>query len=157
MYGCHLIFILSSEQSEYVAAEKIENLLTQSLMIAQSFVYGDSYKSYLVAIIVPEEEVVMKWSKDLADPAISGLPFQTLCKSSALQDKIMNEVRDISNQNQLYGFEIPKAIYLESQPFSVDNNLLTPTFKLKRQQLREQYATQIDYMYTALPVSNSKL
>lgn len=145
------------QHSEYVAVEKIENLLTQSLMIAQCFVYGDSYKSYLVAIVVPDEEVVMKWSKDLANPSISGISFQALCKSKTLQDKIMNEITEISNKNQLYGFEIPKAIYLDSQLFSVENNLLTPTFKLKRQQLQDYYASAIDSMYANSSAINSKL
>ena len=45
------IFKLS--QGEYVAAEKIENVLLQSLLIGQCFVYGDSLQSCLVAIIVP--------------------------------------------------------------------------------------------------------
>jgi len=44
-------------QGEYIAAEKIENIISQSRFIAQAFVYGDSYKSYLVAIIVPDEAV----------------------------------------------------------------------------------------------------
>jgi len=145
------------QQSEYVAVEKIENLLAQSLLIAQCFVYGDSYQSYLIAIIVPDEEVVMKWSKDSANQSISGLSLQALCKSKTLHDKIMNEITEISNQNQLYGFEIPKAIYLEPLPFSVENNLLTPTFKLKRQQLKDYYAIQIDSMYANSSVFNSKL
>jgi len=145
-------------QPEYVAVEKIENLLTQSLFIAQSFVYGDSYQSYLVAVIVPDEEVIMKWSKDEAKPSISGLTFQALCRSKILHDRIMSEVMEISNQNQLYGFEIPKAIHLESQPFSVENNMLTPTFKLKRQQLKVLYASQIDSMYAnSSTFNNSKL
>ncbi|MGH7954472.1 MAG: AMP-binding enzyme [Gloeomargaritales cyanobacterium] len=50
-------------QGEYVAAEKIENILMASPLISQCFVHGDSHQSYLVAIVVPDEDVVMKeWS-----------------------------------------------------------------------------------------------
>ena len=38
-----------------MAVEKIENILAQSLFIAQSFVYGDSFESSLVSIVVPDE------------------------------------------------------------------------------------------------------
>ena len=40
-----------------------------------------------------------------------------------------------------------KDIYLCAEPFSVDNGLLTPTFKSKRPQLRKHFKPQIDDMY----------
>ena len=48
---------------------------------------------------------------------------------------------------QLHGFEFPKAIYIEHIPFSEDNNLLTPTFKLRRPNLKEHYQTIIADIY----------
>ncbi|GMF32996.1 unnamed protein product [Phytophthora fragariaefolia] len=56
------IFKLS--QGEYVAPEKIEAIYIKSPLIAQAFVHGDSFKNYLVGIIVPDAEVVTKWAKD---------------------------------------------------------------------------------------------
>lgn len=50
----------------------------------------------------------------------------------------------------LQGFEMVKAIYLEGELFSVDNDLLTPTFKLRRPQLQAKYQGEIDAMYAAL-------
>jgi len=45
-----------------------------------------------------------------------------------------------------------RAIYLESpsHQFSVENDLLTPTFKLKRAPLQKKYQGEIDAMYAAL-------
>ena len=50
------------------------------------------------------------------------------------------------------GFELVKALYIESADalFSVENELLTPTFKLKRPQLQKKYQGEIDAMYAAL-------
>lgn len=138
------IFKLS--QGEYVAAEKIENVITQSILVGQSFVYGDSLQSHLVAIIVPDEEPVKNWAKENA--SVKGLDFQALCRSEALHAFLLSEVKRVCKKNKLHGFEIPKAIYLESEPFSDANGLLTPTFKLKRKELRDTYQSEIDKMYS---------
>lgn len=54
------IFKLS--QGEYIAPEKIEQIMGLSPMIAQFFLYGDSLQNCNVAIVVPEEEWVMAWA-----------------------------------------------------------------------------------------------
>ncbi len=51
------------------------------------------------------------------------------------------------------GFEIVKAVHLDPVQFSVEQDLLTPTFKLKRPQLQKHYQSTIDAMYTKV---NSK-
>ena len=54
------IFKLS--QGEYVAPEKIENVYIQSNYIAQCFIYGDSFKNYCVAVIVPEMDKLREFA-----------------------------------------------------------------------------------------------
>ena len=46
-----------------------------------------------------------------------------------------------------FRFEKVKKLALESEQFSVDNDLLTPTFKLKRPQLKRKYQTIITDLY----------
>lgn len=157
------IFKLS--QGEYVAAEKIENVLLQSPLIAQVFVYGDSYQSCLVAIVVPDEEVVQgSWAKQkeeengMSEGILSKSSFESLCKSNKdLKMDIMKDIKTLSKSNGLHGFETVKAIHLDSEPFSVENALLTPTFKMKRQQLRDKYEKIIDDLYKSVPPPKSKL
>jgi len=149
--------IFKLAQGEYVAAEKIENIMNQSLFIGQNFVYGDSFQSALVAIIVPDEEVVQKWASDSGDSSLSGLGLKALCKHEALRVIIMNEIKTLAKKNGLHGFETPKAIYLEPEAFTAENDLTTPTFKLKRHQLRDHYQLKIDEMYAKMPPPPSKL
>lgn len=139
---------------EYVSAEKIENVINQSILIGQSFVYGDSFQSYLVAIVVPDEEPVRAWattSSNIADAAT--LPFTELCNSNVLKDKILSEVRRTSELNGLHGFETVRDVFLEPDIFNVANDLITPTFKLKRPQLKNYYSKQIEEMYATSPTS----
>ena len=51
-------------QGEYVAPEKIEMIYVRSVYVAQAYLYGDSLKAACVAIIVPDEEVLMKWATE---------------------------------------------------------------------------------------------
>ena len=51
-------------QGEYLAPEKIENVYMTSRYVAQAYLYGDSLKSYAVAIIVPDEDAVSVWAKE---------------------------------------------------------------------------------------------
>lgn len=53
------IFKLS--QGEYIAPEKLENIFVLSPFIEQSFVYGDSLKNCVVAIVVPDIKEVAKF------------------------------------------------------------------------------------------------
>ena len=55
------IFKLS--QGEYIAPEKIENVYSKSTFVAQIFVYGESLKSCLVAVVVPEVTVLTLWCR----------------------------------------------------------------------------------------------
>jgi long-chain acyl-CoA synthetase len=130
---------------EYVSAEKIENVINQSLLIGQSFVYGDSFQTYLVAIVVPDEEPVRAWAESNIPDSVNNL--SDLCKREELRSEVMSEIERLSKLNGLHGFETIKAVYLEPNIFSVEKDLVTPTFKLKRQQLKNYYSKQIEDMY----------
>lgn len=162
-YGVFLVpfsrsFFFPSVYAEYVAPEKIENIVIQSLLIAQAFVYGDSLQSALVAIIVPDEEALrstLAKHDDLASLAKATL--SDICKNQKINAMLMKEIIQAAKKNGLHGFEIPRAIHLDSDQFSVENGLLTPTFKLKRQQARDKYEKQIEAMYAAMPKPKSKI
>ena len=136
-----LFFFVAIALAEYVAPEKIENILIQSLLIGQAFVYGDSLQSSLVAIIIPDEEPVkhaLLSASSEDDKALAKASFSDICKSERTNGMIMAEIQRVGKANGLHGFELPRAIHLDHELFSLENGLLTPTFKLKRQQAREK-------------------
>lgn len=153
--------IFKLAQGEYVAPEKIELVLSRSLFVGQIFVYGDSIQSYLVAVIVPDEEVVKKWARDvLLDSSEDNnqLPSMAdLCKNEQLAGEILSDIKRLSLSSGLTGFEIVRAVHLEPEPFSVENGLLTPTFKPKRQQLTQRFSKELDGLYKNPLSISSKL
>ena len=132
------IFKLS--QGEYVAAEKIENVHVGSPFVEQSFVYGDSLQSHLVAIIVIDKEFIKSKNSEL------------LTKLAELKETVMTDIAKVGKAAGLNGFEMVRNVHIEEVPFSAENGLVTPTFKLKRHQLKQRYQKEIDAMY-----ANSKL
>ena len=150
------IFKLS--QGEYVAAEKIENVYGQSNLVLQSFVYGDSLQSQLVAVVVPDPEQLGPFCKaklglgtgSACTPLDLDANYASLCKDPKVAAAVLAEMMKVGKAAKLKGFEFAKAIHLEATPLSVENGLLTPTFKLKRPVARDHYRPQIDAMYAEL-------
>jgi len=137
------IFKLS--QGEYIAAEKLEGVFTRSAYISQMFVYGDSYKSYLVGVVVLDLEALVPWAKqNLKTNDYSGA---ALCANPEVQQFIMQEITTQARNAKLRGFELVKAVHLEHAEFSIDNGLVTPTFKLKRAALKKHYEDVLSKLY----------
>ena len=104
--------IFKLAHGEYIAPEKLENIYTaNSPFIFQLFVYGDSLKSYLVAIVV-------------LDPEIKSKLNNAISKSVVLKD-----MERIAQHNNLNSFEYIRNIHIESDPFTIENDFLTPTLK----------------------------
>jgi long-chain acyl-CoA synthetase len=136
------IFKLS--QGEYVAPEKIESVFSTCKFVMQSFVYGDSFRDHLVAIIVPNPDTLKDWSAKHLGGAAKGV--DELCKSVELKKAILAELVSISRSANFNGFEIVKNIFIEPNMWTT-NDLLTPTFKLKRADAATKYKSRIDHMY----------
>jgi long-chain acyl-CoA synthetase len=139
--------IFKLAQGEYIAPEKIENIYQKSKYVAQAFVYGDSLKAFLVAVIVPDEEIVIPYAQA---NGISGSNFVEYLQDPKLKEVILQDMVKVGKDLGLKSFEQVKEVYLTNDTFTVDNNLLTPTFKLKRPQAKEYFAGQINRMIEAV-------
>jgi long-chain acyl-CoA synthetase len=126
-------------QGEYIAPEKLENAYQQCPLVAQIFVYGDSLQAYLLGFIVPDPENAKKWFAD------KGL--EAKFDNEDFKKAIIAQLDAKAKEFSFTSLEKIKKIHLHPQPFSVDNNLLTPTFKIKRNDAKKFFKEQIDAMY----------
>lgn len=53
----------------------------------------------------------------------------------------------LSKENDFKGFEIIKKVYLSKEALTVDNDLVTPTLKIKRHNAKKYFQKQINEMY----------
>ncbi|XP_014781246.1 long-chain-fatty-acid--CoA ligase 5 [Octopus bimaculoides] len=135
------IFKLS--QGEYIAPEKIENIYLLCPLISQIFVAGDSLQSYIVAIVVPNDENLLELAK------LKGIEgtFEELCDNKEIKSIILTDIQEIGKKHDLKGFEQVKAITLTSVPFGIENGLISSTLKNKRFQLLKTFQQHISDMY----------
>uniref|UniRef100_A0A3P9JXU4 Long-chain-fatty-acid--CoA ligase n=1 Tax=Oryzias latipes TaxID=8090 RepID=A0A3P9JXU4_ORYLA len=138
--------IFKLAQGEYIAPEKIENVYVRSEAVAQVFVHGDSLQSYLVAIVVPDADVLPGFAKKLGHQG----SIEGLCKNSEIKKAIISDMTKLGREAGLKSFEQVKDVYLHPEMFTVENGLLTPTLKAKRAELKALFLPQIDQLYAKI-------
>jgi long-chain acyl-CoA synthetase len=124
-----------------IAPQNIENQLKFSPYINDAIVIGDRMK-YLSALIVLDEENVVQFAQDNKIPFTT---YESLTKSPAVIELIQNEIdainKTLANVETIKKFTIvPKKLYEE-------DGEVTPTMKVKRKQINEQYGDLIKAMY----------
>uniref|UniRef100_A0A8C7ZXF3 Arachidonate--CoA ligase n=1 Tax=Oryzias sinensis TaxID=183150 RepID=A0A8C7ZXF3_9TELE len=138
--------IFKLAQGEYIAPEKIENVYVRSEAVAQVFVHGDSLQSYLVAIVVPDADVLPGFAKKLGHQG----SIEELCKNSEIKKAIISDMTKLGREAGLKSFEQVKDVYLHPEMFTIENGLLTPTLKAKRAELKALFLSQIDQLYAKI-------
>ncbi|KAG2243870.1 hypothetical protein Bca52824_094292 [Brassica carinata] len=139
--------IFKLAQGEYIAPEKIENVYTKCRFVSQCFIHGDSFNSSLVAIVAVDPDVMKDWA------ASEGIKYENLgqlCKDPKVRKAVLTEMDIVGREAQLRGFEFAKAVTLVPEPFTLENGLLTPTFKVKRPQAKAYFAEAISKMYAEI-------
>ena len=134
------LFKLST--GKYVIPQPIENALTESGLIEQAVVVGNSQK-FCTALIFPNMEALPVWAKQHGVIA-SG---DALLKDPKVQAEYERLVED-ANQGMDHWSQV-KRFRLVPELMTVDNELLTPTMKVKRSAVGKEYGESIDSMYNA--------
>jgi len=131
-------------QGEYIAAEKLESKYGDIDVIDQIFIYGDSLQSYLVAIIVPNK----KSAENIADSeGIEEEKFDDIINSEKFHEYLIKQMKEIKESEGFNSYEVPHRVFCTSEEFSEDNGLMTPTHKIKRNEVKKEFIEKIKDMY----------
>ncbi len=112
--------IIVSLGGDNIAPSKIENLLTLSPEIEQACVFGEQ-KNYIAALLV--------------------LSSESKCSDEDIQRYIDEVNKDLTQPEKI------KKFILIDGPFSIENNLMTPTMKVRRHEVQKKYQNQIDQLF----------
>jgi fatty acid CoA ligase FadD9 len=124
--------VLKLSQGEFVTVSKLEAAFLGSPPVHQIYLYGNSARPYLLAVVVPTAEAAA--GRDAAE----------------LKALISESLQDVARTAGLQSYEIPRDFLIETTPFTVENGLLTGIRKLAWPRLKERYGSALEQLYTDL-------
>ena len=133
--------ILITAGGKNVAPQYIENLLKTIPYVSQSMVYGDA-KPYLTALITLDDDEITKFARDRK---ILYQDLSDLSQKREVVQLINNEIQFINEK--LPSYETIKKFKILEEDFDQDKDELTPTFKVKRKVVIDNYKILLESMY----------
>ena len=124
--------VLKLSQGEFVTVSKLEAAFSDSPLVRQIYIYGNSARPYLLAVVVPTEDALSRYGADELKPAISA------------------SLKDAARSAALQSYEIPRDFLVETTPFTMENGLLTGIRKLAWPRLKERYGAELEQLYVDL-------
>jgi long-chain acyl-CoA synthetase len=123
-----------------VSPARVEGFLTLESEISQAMAYGDK-RPNLVALLVPDDEFRVEWAKEHGKPADLATLSEDPDFRAAMGAAVERVNKKLSNTERVRRFTIaPEA-------FSVENEMMTPTLKVRRHKILEAYRGRLDALY----------
>ena len=134
--------IIVNSGGDNVSPQRVEGVMILESAIAQAFIFGDK-KPYLVALIVPDQDAVKAYAREIGKPP----DFAEIAKEPGFRQQIGEAVKR-ANAN-LSAIERIRKFEVMTEPFSVENSMMTPTLKLRRPYIIERHGELLEGLYTA--------
>jgi long-chain acyl-CoA synthetase len=129
------------ENGKYVAPSPLEEKLTLSPLITSVMIYGDN-KPYNVALIVPDFAALERWARDAG---IDVRDREKLCDDPRVKALYEQEVEKYSGEFKQ--FEKVRKVCLATEEFTLQNEMLTPSLKVKRRVVMARWGEKLDRLY----------
>jgi long-chain acyl-CoA synthetase len=126
-----------------IAPQNLENLLKTDPYISQAMVYGDR-RPYLTAVLTLDLDAIRPYAQTY------GIVADTV-SACATHPRIQQliEARIAQLNTQLASYETIKKFIIAPTDFTPESGELTPTLKIKRKVVTQQYQAQLDQLYEA--------
>jgi long-chain acyl-CoA synthetase len=168
----HIKNIMKLSQREHVALEKNENVHAVCPIVQQIYVRGDSFRSYTLAIVVPDPVLVLaKIASEVWKKRVSEMDSRAL-DEAVKDEKVVKGVLDVLTKDGVrYGlkryvspplspypcgirltlglcrYEFARRLYLTNELFSVENHCLMPAMEVCRRDVQKRYKAELDALY----------
>ncbi|WP_324828904.1 AMP-dependent synthetase/ligase [Qipengyuania zhejiangensis] len=132
--------MIINDKGDNIAPQKVEGMLTLQPEISQAMVAGDK-RPYVVGLLVPDAEWALEWAKangkkfDLKD--LQDNPeFRTAVRAAV--DRVNKDLSVVEKVRQ-FAFA--------DEGFTIENEEMTPSMKIRRHKIRERYGDRLEGLY----------
>jgi long-chain acyl-CoA synthetase len=141
--------IFKLAQGEYIAPAKLESIYGKSKYVAQIMIYGNSQKTYLIAIVVVNKPAIVEFlkSKGKLEEGQQDVEIEKYFNDKDLREDIKNDFDRLAKENNFNSLEKINNFVLTTREFTIDNACLTPTAKLVRRKVEQHHEKEIAEIY----------
>ncbi len=132
--------IIVNSGGDNISPARLESKLTLEREIQQALVYGDK-RPYLVAVVVPDPDFVEAWATENGRTA----NIEALCDDEGFRKAVGQAVDRVNGD--LAQIEKIRRFVVAREPFTTENGMMTPTLKIRRHKIRENYWEKLDGLY----------
>ena len=132
--------IIVNSGGDNIAPQRVEGLLTLEPEIAQALVFGDQ-RPHLVALLVPDPGWLAEWARNAGNPP----DLATVAGDEALHKALALAVE--RTNIRFSNIEKVRRFMIASEPFTIDNEQMTPTMKVRRHKVLDIYGDALVALY----------
>ena len=134
--------------------EKVESAYAGSKYVEQICVHADVGHPSLICVIIPNTHQLAQLATSIGITNTSDM--NALCNDKKLKEELLKDLNAKAKEAKLFGFEMVQNLWLDTEPFSVENDLLTPSLKMRRPNFKKKYEKQIEQMFAELAAKPQK-
>ena len=123
--------VLKLAQGEYISPERLENIyLANSNLLASAYVHGDPAQAFLVSIFGVDPVTFAPFCSSVLKKKIEATDLDAVraaARDPRVRRALVKELDRIGKKENFNSYEKVRAVHLEIEPFTIENELLTPT------------------------------
>ncbi|KMS52743.1 AMP-dependent synthetase [Novosphingobium barchaimii LL02] len=132
--------MIVNDKGDNVSPQKVESMLTLQPEIAQAMVSGDR-RPYIVGLVVPDADWALEWARSNGEL----FDFRRLQTMPSFRAAIRTAIDRVNAD--LSVIEKVRQFAFADEPFSIENEEMTPSLKIRRHKVKERYGTRLDGLY----------
>ena len=132
--------IIVTSTGEKIAPADLELAITADPLFEQAYVFGDN-RPFIACMVVLARASWVRLASDLGLDPLAPASLEARAARAAVLEKIASLAREFPY------YARPRAVSITLEPWTIENGLMTPTLKLKRNNLAARYASEIDALY----------
>lgn len=126
--------LIVNDKGDNISPQRVEGMLALENEIMQAMIYGDR-KPYMVALLVPDAEWLKEWTEKTGKSSNEEELRQALDKAVARVNARLSVTEKV------------RRFIIAKEPFTIENEMMTPTLKIRRHIIKKAYHDELEALY----------